>query len=64
MFSCSCILPLEPASVPLDAPQAMAKLPEVQAAMEAYFLAHKDQAAVGLELLPGVKELLAALQVR
>ncbi len=43
--------------------QALAKLPAVQDAMERYFLEHKDQAAVGLELLPGVRELLTELKV-
>ncbi|KXZ54465.1 hypothetical protein GPECTOR_4g530 [Gonium pectorale] len=42
--------------------EAMARLPEIQAAMERYFQEHTDQAAVGLELLPGVRELLARLQ--
>ncbi|GFR49030.1 hypothetical protein Agub_g11052, partial [Astrephomene gubernaculifera] len=42
--------------------EAMSKLQAVQAEMERYFTAHRDQAAVGLELLPGVKELLARLQ--
>ncbi|KAG2500409.1 hypothetical protein HYH03_001980 [Edaphochlamys debaryana] len=42
--------------------QAMAKLPEVNAAMLEYFAAHRDQAAMGLELLPGVKQLLTRLQ--
>ncbi|GLC33412.1 hypothetical protein PLESTM_000068400 [Pleodorina starrii] len=42
--------------------EAMAKLPAVQAEMERYFLAHIDQAAVGIELLPGVKQLLTELQ--
>lgn len=42
----------------------MAKLPAVQEEMEQYFLEHKDQAAVGLELLPGVRELLTELKVQ
>ena len=43
---------------------AMAKLPEMQQAMIDHFLAHKDAAATGLEVLPGVVELLTALQAR
>ena len=43
--------------------QAMAKLPEMQAAMVEYFTAHSERAGQGLELLPGVKELLLVLKV-
>ncbi|GLI60029.1 hypothetical protein VaNZ11_002094, partial [Volvox africanus] len=42
--------------------EAMAKLPAVQREMEQYFLSHMDQAAVGLELLPGVTALLTELK--
>ncbi|PNW83221.1 hypothetical protein CHLRE_06g311850v5 [Chlamydomonas reinhardtii] len=42
--------------------EAMAKLPAMEAAMNAYFTEHRDEAAVGLELLPGVKELLTRLK--
>lgn len=43
---------------------AMAKIPEMQQAMIDHFLEHKDRAATGLEVLPGVVELLTALQAR
>lgn len=48
--------------VPLE--QGMARLKECEAAMCDYFDAHSDKAQMGLRLLPGVKELLAELQVR
>ncbi len=35
----------------------------MQQAMVEYFEAHRDRAGQGLELLPGVKELLLALKV-
>jgi phosphoglycolate phosphatase len=44
--------------------KAMASLPEMQNAMINHFLEHKDRAATGLEVLPGVVELLTALQER
>ncbi|KAL4538574.1 hypothetical protein Ndes2526B_g03129 [Nannochloris sp. 'desiccata'] len=44
--------------------KAMARLPEMQEAMISHFLEHKDRAAAGLEVLPGVVELLTALQKR
>jgi phosphoglycolate phosphatase len=44
--------------------KAMASLPEMQQAMINHFLEHKDRAATGLEVLPGVVELLTALQQR
>ena len=42
----------------------MAALPRLQAAMVDHFLAHKAQAGEGLEVLPGVEELLGRLQAR
>lgn len=42
----------------------MEKLPEMQQAMVEHFLAHAERAGQGLELLPGVKQLLQALNVR
>jgi phosphoglycolate phosphatase-like HAD superfamily hydrolase len=44
--------------------KAMASLPAMQDAMINHFLMHKDRAATGLEVLPGVVELLTALQKR
>jgi len=44
--------------------QAMGKLPEMEAAMNAYFEDHVGDAGLGLEVLPGVVELLKALKVR
>ncbi|GAB4819077.1 hypothetical protein N2152v2_006123 [Parachlorella kessleri] len=48
----------------IDKDQAMAKLPEMQQAMVDYYVAQRDRAGQGLELLPGVKELLLALKER
>ena len=42
----------------------MSKLPELEAAMNAYFEEHIGDAGLGLEVLPGVAELLKALKVR
>jgi phosphoglycolate phosphatase-like HAD superfamily hydrolase len=39
-------------------------MPELQQAMVDHFLLHGTQAGEGLELLPGVRELLTALQVK
>lgn len=44
--------------------QAMAKLPEVQAAMSRHFNSQASRAGLGLELLPGVQQLLETLKVR
>lgn len=44
--------------------QAMTSLPDMQNAMISHFLEHKDRASTGLEVLPGVVELLTALQKR
>jgi beta-phosphoglucomutase-like phosphatase (HAD superfamily) len=44
--------------------QAQAKLKELEAAMVRHFQQHAERAGLGLELLPGVKALLEALQVR
>ena len=41
----------------------MAKLPELQAAMNSYFELHISEAGTGLEVLPGVVPMLKALQV-
>eukprot|EP00204_Picochlorum_oklahomense_P003954 CAMPEP_0118802808 /NCGR_PEP_ID=MMETSP1161-20130426/12293_1 /TAXON_ID=249345 /ORGANISM="Picochlorum oklahomensis, Strain CCMP2329" /LENGTH=254 /DNA_ID=CAMNT_0006731159 /DNA_START=97 /DNA_END=861 /DNA_ORIENTATION=- len=46
----------------IDATHAMEKLPDMQAAMIDYFIEHKCRAAIGLEVLPGVKKLLEELQ--
>ena len=43
--------------------QAMSKLKELEAAMTGHFEAHAADAGVGLEILPGVSELLQALHV-
>jgi hypothetical protein len=45
-------------------PQAQAKLKDLEAAMVRHFQQHAERAGLGLELLPGVKALLEALQVR
>lgn len=42
--------------------QALARLSEVQEAMVGYFLEHSESASSGLEVLPGVEELLRRLQ--
>lgn len=44
--------------------QAMAQLPKAQAAMIEFARGHSDQATRGLALLPGARELLAALKVK
>jgi len=44
--------------------KAMASLPEMQDAMINYFLRHKGRATTGLEVLPGVVDILTALQKR
>jgi hypothetical protein len=41
----------------------MPRLKEVEAAMSDYFTAQMERAGTGLELLPGVRELLQALRV-
>lgn len=43
--------------------EAMDKLPAMKAEMTRYFAAHAADAGTGLEILPGVRELLHALQV-
>ena len=43
--------------------QALAKLPEVQEAMTRHFRSQASRAGLGLELLPGVRQLLEALKV-
>jgi hypothetical protein len=43
--------------------QAQAKLKELEASMVRHFQQHEERAGLGLELLPGVKALLEALQV-
>ncbi|EFN54995.1 hypothetical protein CHLNCDRAFT_134806 [Chlorella variabilis] len=48
--------------VPLE--EAVAKLPQLKQAMVDHFLANKQQAGEGLELLPGVLPLLEALAAR
>jgi beta-phosphoglucomutase-like phosphatase (HAD superfamily) len=51
--------------VALSAAQAMAKLKDMEAVMNDYFLAHAGaEASTGLEVLPGVLALLQALKVR
>jgi phosphoglycolate phosphatase len=40
---------------------ALEKLPEMQEAMVTYFHNHRERAAVGIEVLPGVESLLSAL---
>ena len=42
----------------------MSKLSEIESAMVEHFEAHVEKAGVGLELLPGIRELLEAMQVR
>jgi beta-phosphoglucomutase-like phosphatase (HAD superfamily) len=44
--------------------QALPKLSEVQAAMTQYFVSQSSRAGLGLELLPGVQQLLETLKVR
>ena len=44
--------------------EAMDKLAAMKAEMVRYFAAHAADAGTGLEILPGVRELLHALQVR
>lgn len=44
-------------------PQAMAKLPEMEAAMIEHYQQNQERAGAGIELLPGVLDLLKALQV-
>eukprot|EP00887_Chlorella_sp_A99_P007702 scaffold20.g7702.t1 len=44
--------------------EAMERLPQLKQAMVEHYLANKDRAAEGLEILPGVVELLTALQAR
>lgn len=46
----------------IDKKKAMEKLPEMQNVMVEYFESHKERAAVGLEVLPGVEKLLKELQ--
>ena len=41
----------------------MAKVKDMEQAMISYFQKHADDAGVGLEILPGVKALLAELSV-
>jgi phosphoglycolate phosphatase-like HAD superfamily hydrolase len=48
----------------VDAAEAEARWPEVAASMLRCAAAQKSSAALGLELLPGVAELLAALKAR
>ena len=43
--------------------QGMDKLQEMERVMVDYFRDHLDEAGVGLEILPGVRELLEALKV-
>lgn len=44
--------------------QALARLPEVEKVMVDHFLANSATAAEGIEILPGVAEVLQRLQVR
>jgi hypothetical protein len=56
-----------PACAPPHLPpvlQALGGLEQLQVAMVRHFEAHADRAGLGLELLPGVRELLQALQAR
>ncbi len=46
----------------IDKNLAMEKLPDMQRVMVEYFEQHKDRAAIGLEVLPGVQALLQKLQ--
>lgn len=46
----------------IDKNLAMAKLPDMQKVMIEYFEQHKERAAIGLEVLPGVETLLKRLQ--
>ena len=41
----------------------MDKLKEMEQVMVTYYKEHLDEAGVGLEILPGVKDLLEALKV-
>lgn len=43
--------------------QAAAKLKEMEDSMLKYYMANADKAGVGLECLPGVKQLLQELKV-
>ena len=43
--------------------QGMAKIKEMEQVMVDYYRDHLDEAGVGLEILPGVKDLLEALKV-
>ena len=42
----------------------MAKVKDMEAAMTEYFQSHAGDAGVGLEILPGVQEILTELSVR
>ena len=42
----------------------MAKVKDMEAAMTYYFLSHAGDAGIGLEILPGVREILTELSVR
>lgn len=44
--------------------QAAAKLKEMEDSMLKYYMANADKAGIGLECLPGVKQLLQELKVR
>ena len=46
----------------IPAEEAMAKLDDMKQAMIDYFLTHKERAGTGLEVLPGVVDLLTRLQ--
>ena len=43
--------------------QAAAKLKEMEDSMLKYYMANADKAGIGLECLPGVKQLLQELKV-
>ena len=43
--------------------QGMSKIKEMENVMVTYYREHLDEAGVGLEILPGVKDLLEALKV-
>lgn len=45
----------------IDPETAMEKLPEMHEAMVTYFRKHRERATFGIEVLPGVEPLLAAL---
>jgi hypothetical protein len=51
-------------TLPFCTLQAQAKLKDLEAAMVRHFQQHAERSGLGLELLPGVKALLEALQVR